>query len=78
MIHKLSEYLSISRKTGLYLLCIIAFAVETKEIGEVITSFFFCFFIDAKAKCNPAEQLLSATAYLDPTILQIFFQIAQL
>ena len=61
-----------STKTGLHPLRTKAFAVETKEIGELITSFFFVFFIEAKAKGNPAEQLLRATAYFEPTILQTF------
>ena len=47
------------------------FAVETKVMGEVSKVFPFFIFEAIAAKCNPAVQLETATAYLDPTYFKI-------
>ena len=65
----------ISENTGLKLFNKIVLAVDTNEIGDVITLFFLSLGRHISAKCKPAVQLLTATAYFEPTYFAMFFQI---
>ena len=47
-----------------------ALAVEQNEFGEVINLLPFFNFAIIAERCNPAEQLDTATAYLEPTNMQ--------
>ena len=50
-----------------------ALAVEQNELGDVINLLPFFNLAIIAERCNPAEQLDTATAYFEPTNLEIFF-----
>ena len=49
------------------------FAVDANEIGDVSNFFPFVLFEMIEAKCNPAVQLDTTTAYFEPTYFEINF-----